>query len=165
MVRFFYCMICLILIVGCISSSNKNVDSKAGDQCLWLHRNDDSFNKLLSNQNAKSIIDSFSQQLKIEYRGLKTASEFVVSDSVNFTSLSLKPYILASPRGDEDTYDVIFAFTDSSCTRFYDSSLKSKYIMVHGLRFSVLEKKIICYIHSDRSLTTDIPQIIYRTEN
>lgn len=149
-----YIFLCIAFITffGCNNIDRKKEDpNKTANNCLWLTQNKKPIEELLENKYAKSVSDSFKNFLYISNFETKLKREFG-NDSISVLCLKAEPYILATPRGDSVTFGLIYAFTDLNCTRYYDSILKNKSPIIHGIRFSILEKKIICYITSDGKL-------------
>ncbi|HRF25285.1 MAG TPA: hypothetical protein PLR98_14015, partial [Chitinophagaceae bacterium] len=107
------------------------------------------------NEYAQSVSDSFIYSLYLNNYKTKIRKENTAKDSVSIFELRIVPKLVVTPRGDSDVYDIAYAFTDINCSKYYDSILKSQEPIIYGLRFSLSERKVICYLSSDRKLLID----------
>jgi hypothetical protein len=143
----FYIILLVTIIAGCVNKKSGSTDGGFLDgKCTWLKHDEGLLTNLFKNTYAKSISDSFIYSLYINNYKTKIKAEGDNKDSISILKLQIVPHLVITPRGDSDVYDVSYAFTDQGCSRYYDSVLKSNSSMVYALRFSLSERKVICYL-------------------
>ena len=111
-------------------------------------------NLFITNAYAKALSDSFIKCMYVNNYKRKI-KKYDSENSISFLNLNIIPTTIAMPREDSTTYDLIYWVTDQSCSRYYDSILRTEVSTINGMRFSILEKRIICFITTDRKLIID----------
>lgn len=145
----------LLFLIGCQTDNQDFNNVYQSNNCFWLNHDSAEFVKLFKNDYAQSVSDSFIYSWYINYYKKKVKAINNISDSMSVLELRVIPKLLGNPRGDSDVYDIAYGFTDINCYEYYDSVLKSQEAIVYGIRFSLLEKKVICYLSSDHTLLID----------
>ena len=133
---------------------SSNIDAYE-DKCIWLKHDETLLTNLFRSEYAKSVSDSFIISFYVNNYKEKIKAEGDTKDSISILKIRMVPHIVATPRGDTDVYDLTYAFTNENCSEYYDSVIKSKASIIYGLRFSISERRVICYLSTDRTLLID----------